>query len=194
LQFDEANEIIEYTLSEQSALLWEWRTTIVELLTHRLNFAGEQADGEEYTRTIDIQGEAEVYLQAYTALLADHREAIAAERTLLAAHDAREKKTRRTKAALAASAAAAARTQYEGQDDLEVPEDVNVQPQHEVLHQELTEERKELYLQSSGRALKSIMVDLAGVAARIAKDTDPEKIIAKDGAANLRTLIATQRG
>ncbi|KIK98364.1 hypothetical protein PAXRUDRAFT_9577 [Paxillus rubicundulus Ve08.2h10] len=192
--FDEVNEIIEDTLNEQSALLWQWRTTIIELLTRGLNFADEQADGKEYTRTIDNQGEAEVYLQAYTALLADRREAIAAERTLLAAHDAREKKARRTKAALAASAAAAARTQYEAQDDLEVPEDVNVQPQHEVLHKDLTEERKELYLQSSGRALKSIIADLASVAARIQKDTDPEKIIAKDGAANLRALIATQLG
>ncbi|KAF9221774.1 hypothetical protein BS17DRAFT_757183 [Gyrodon lividus] len=192
--FDEVNEIIEDTLNEQSALLWEWRTKIIELLTQKLNSAGEQADGEEYARTIDTQGEAEVYLQAYAALLADRREAIAAERTLLAAHDAREQKIRRTKAALAASAAAPSHARRGAQDDLEVPEDVDVQPQHEVLHTKLTEERKELCLQSSGRALKSVMVDLAGVAARIPKDTDMEKIIAKDGAASLRTLIASQIG
>ncbi|KIJ64355.1 hypothetical protein HYDPIDRAFT_154792 [Hydnomerulius pinastri MD-312] len=185
--FDEANEIIEDSLNEQSALLWQWRTKIIDLLTQKLTSAGEQADGEEYSRTLDTQGEAEVYLQAYAALLADRREAIAAERTLLAAHDAREKKTRKTKAALAAA-------QLEPNDDLEIPEDIDVQPQHEVLHKKLMEERKEIHVLSSGRALKSIMVDLAGVAAGVRKDTDPEKTIARDGAASLRALITSQVG
>ncbi|KAF9238471.1 SNF2 family N-terminal domain-containing protein [Melanogaster broomeanus] len=171
--FEEANEMIEDTLNEQSALLW-----------------GEQADGEEYARTLHTQSEAEVYLQAYATLLADRREVVVAERTLLAAHDAREKKARRTKAALAAAATAAAHAQ----DELEVPEDVDVQPEHEVLYKNLMEERKELFMQSSGRALKSVMVELNGVAALLPRDTDPEKIIAKDGVASLRALIASQLG
>ena len=49
----------------------------------------DTADGEEYQRTLDDQGEAETYLQAYAALLADRREAMYNERTILAAHDAR---------------------------------------------------------------------------------------------------------
>ncbi|KAG9310910.1 putative E3 ubiquitin-protein ligase [Chiua virens] len=179
--FEEANEIIEDVLNEQAALLWQWRTKIVELLIQRLNSAGEHADGEEYARTLDTQGEAEVYLQAYAALLADRREAIAAERTLLAAHEGREKKTRKTKAA------ARARLRME-QENLEVPEDVDVQPQHEVLYGQLSEQRKEL--QMSDRALKSVMVDLAAVSVRIPKENDPEKIIAKDGAARMRGLMA----
>ncbi|KAH0834113.1 hypothetical protein J3R83DRAFT_11401 [Lanmaoa asiatica] len=162
-----ANEIIEDVLNEQSALLWQWRSKIVGLLTRKLNSAGEQADGEEYARTLDTQGEAEAYMQAYATLLADRRETIAAERTLLAAHEGREKKTRNTKAA--------ARAKFRMQEDLE---DV-----------ELLEQRKELHL--TERALKSVMVDLTAVAARIPKENDPEKIIAKDGAASLRALIAS---
>lgn len=49
----------------------------------------EDADGQEYQRSLDNQGEAETYLQAYTALLADRREALTNERTLLAAHAAK---------------------------------------------------------------------------------------------------------
>ncbi|KIK38243.1 hypothetical protein CY34DRAFT_402958 [Suillus luteus UH-Slu-Lm8-n1] len=183
--FDEANEIIELALNEQTALLWEWRTRIYALLTQKLAANSDQADGEEYSRTLETQGEAEIYMQAYAALLADRREAISSERTLLAAHDAREHKTRRTKAAARAAAQAMS-------EDFEIPEDVEVQPQHEVLHRDLTEQRKDLHDQFSGRALRSIMVDLSAVAARIASEKDPEKVIAKDGANSLRTLIAQQ--
>ncbi|KAG2361595.1 SNF2 family N-terminal domain-containing protein [Suillus spraguei] len=183
--FDEANDIIELALNEQTALLWEWRTHIYTLLTQKLAANNDQADGEEYSRTLETQGEAEIYMQAYAALLADRREAISSERTLLAAHDAREHKVRRTKAA----ARAAVRAMSE---DFQIPDDVEVQPQHEVLHRDLTEQRKDLHDQFSGRALRSIMVDLSAVAARITSDKDPEKVIAKDGANSLRTLIARQ--
>ncbi|KAG1773736.1 SNF2 family N-terminal domain-containing protein [Suillus placidus] len=183
--FDEANDIIELALNEQTALLWEWRTCIHALLTQKLAASNDQADGEEYSRTLETQGEAEIYMQAYAALLADRREAISSERTLLAAHDAREHKVRRTKAAARAAARAMP-------DNFEIPEDVEVKPQHEVLHRDLTEQRKDLHDQFSGRALRSIMVDLSTVAARITSEKDPEKVIAKDGANSLRTLIARQ--
>lgn len=185
-QFEEANDIIESVLNEQSALLWEWRTYIHALLTQKLATNDNQADGEEYARTLETQGEAETYMQAYAALLADRREAISAERTLLAVHDGREQKVRRTKAAARAAALAIQ------DEEFEIPEDVDVQPQHEVLHQELMEQRKEIHAQCSGRALKSVMVDLSVVAVRIASDRDFEKIIARDGANSIRTLISQQ--
>lgn len=86
LQEADANDIIEYVLNEQSELLWEWRARMTELLTQKLT-PGEDADGQEYQRTLDDQGEAETYLRNYAALLADRREALLKERTLLAAHD-----------------------------------------------------------------------------------------------------------
>lgn len=87
-KIEELHEIIENVLNEQTELLWEWRSKIHSLLTQSLN-PGEDADGQEYQRTLDNQGEAETYLQAYAALLADRREALVNERTLLAAHDAK---------------------------------------------------------------------------------------------------------
>jgi E3 ubiquitin-protein ligase SHPRH len=60
---------------------------MTELLTQQLT-PGEEADGQEYQRTLDDQGEAETYLMNYASLLADRREALLRERTLLAAHDA----------------------------------------------------------------------------------------------------------
>ena len=182
---DEANEIIEELLNDQSRLLWLWRAQIYDLLTRKLAATGE-ADGQEYTRTLDTQGEAEAYLQAFAALLADRREVLVAERTLLAAHDVREKKLRHTKAARKAAAAA---LQIDGTT---IPEDVEMQPEHEVLHKTLSDERKDLIKQFQGRAIKSIVFDLNHVAAQMHSDKDPEKIIAKKCAADLRQLITAQ--
>ncbi|EGN92623.1 hypothetical protein SERLA73DRAFT_79438 [Serpula lacrymans var. lacrymans S7.3] len=181
--FEEANEIIEYILNEQTTLLWQWRTRIHTLLTEKLSAGNDEADGQEYSRTLETQGDAEICLQAYATLLADRREVLVAERTLLASHDAKEKKSRNTNASKAAA---------EATPELEIPEDVDLQPQHEVLHQELSEKRKDLLEQSRGRAIKSIMVDLTTVAARIINDKDPEKTIARDAISRLRSLIATQ--
>lgn len=137
-------------MNEQSFLLWEWRTTITSLLTQKLSPGEDEADGEEYQRTLDNQGEAETYLQSYSALLADRRQALINERTLLAAHDVREKKLRHTKAAIKAAAAADAR--------LEISNDIELQPEHEVLHTQLSAQRKDLLEHLNGRAVKSVSV------------------------------------
>lgn len=117
------------------------------LLTRSLKEDGD-ADGEEYSRSLDSQGEADMYLQAYTALLADRRAALVAERTLLAAHDGRERKVRKTKAAKAATAAAYAL------HNLEMP--AELRPEHEVLFTDLTNARKAILEEFNGRAIKSI--------------------------------------
>ena len=44
---------------------------------------------------MNTQGEADVYVQVYKALLADRREILVAERTALAEHESREKKKRK---------------------------------------------------------------------------------------------------
>ncbi|KAF7289508.1 SNF2 family helicase [Mycena chlorophos] len=175
---DEANEIIEDVLNQQSTLLWTWRTRLTELLTRKLT-PGEEADGEEYQRTLDDQGEAESYLVNYTALASDRREALLKERSLLATHDAAEKKTRVTKAAIRAAAAL---------DELpKLDSNIELAPEHEVLFKELSLQRKALLNTLEGRALKTIVVDLA---ARIAK-TDKSKD--KDQMRNLKTAHDTLR-
>lgn len=123
---------------------------MIALLTEKLSPGEDQADGEEYQRTLDNQGEAETYLQSYTALLSDRRQVLLNERTLLAAHDDREKKLRSTKAAMnAASLAAEALLEFSD-------ENIELQPEHEVLHTELSERRKTLLKLLKGRAIKSV--------------------------------------
>ncbi|KAF5378608.1 hypothetical protein D9615_007143 [Tricholomella constricta] len=184
---NEANTIIEDVLNCQSTLLWEWRTHVTSLLTQKLASSEDQPDGDEYQRTLDNQGEAETYLQSYAALLADRRQALLNERTLLAAHDIREKKLRHTKAAMNAANAV-----KETLAELQVPEDVELQPEHEVLHLQLSKKRKALLELLEGRAVKSVLVALNAAAMRITKDSDPEKLALKEAVARLRHLIADQ--
>ncbi|KAI0060074.1 hypothetical protein BV25DRAFT_1956450 [Artomyces pyxidatus] len=186
---EEADGILDNILNAQSRLLWKWRQHIFGLLTQSLTANEAEADGQEYSRTLDTQGEAETYLQAYAALLADRREVLSAERTALAAHDAKERKYRKTKAALKATAAF-----LDDDEDVDVimNEDVELQPEHEVLKTELGNARKTLLEQYEGRAVKSVMVDLTAIAAKIVRDDDKEKIIAKDGAMKLRRLMTIQ--
>ena len=110
-----------------------------------------------------------------------------AERTLLAAHDTREKKKRATKTSKLA---------IDGPLDAEViasiTNDVELRPEDQVLQKEMAKQRKDLLLQSNGRAIKSVVVDLNGVAARIINDHDPEKILVREAASALRQLIISQ--
>ena len=147
---DEVNTLIEDVFNEQARLLWKWRQHILELLSKPLvGHDGDAADGQEYQRTLDEQGEADTYLRAYAALLADRRQALTSERTLLAEHEIREKKYRRTKAAMKASAA------HEDEDE-EFEEKDELRPEQEVLLSELSIERNDILLCLNGRAIKSV--------------------------------------
>ena len=120
-------------------------------------------------------------------LLADRREVLSAERTALAVHDAKERKRRKT------AAAAKAIALEPDEPDLELEAEViEPQPEHDVLKKELTDARKALLIDFGGRAVKSIVVDLTAVAAKIAKEEDPEKILAKEGISSLRRLMSAQ--
>lgn len=149
---EEVNNLIEEVLNAQIELLWQWRQHILELLTKPLAaHDGDTADGQEYQRTLDEQGEADTYLQAYAALLADRRQALTSERTLLAEHEVREKKFRKTKAAIKAAA-----VHEEYVDELEERDRVELRPEQEVLLSELSAQRKDILLRLKGRAIKSV--------------------------------------
>ena len=183
---EEADELIDQVLNAQSRVLWKWRSRIYNLLTQRLTAGNDkgEADGQEYSRTLETQGEAEIYLQAYAMLLADRREVLSAERTILAVHDGRERKRRKTTAAAKATAAEP--------DAGLLTRDIELQPEHEVLTGELTLIRKALLEKSMGRAVKSVVVDLSAVVAKISKDEDPEKILAREGVLSLRQFMSAQ--
>ena len=154
---DEANEIIEHVLNQQSKLLWKWREKLVVLLTQPLTSGdSEDADGQEYNRGLETQGEAEAYLHAYTNLLADRRETMTSERTLLATLDVQEKKQRKTKAARKALQAI-----YYDDEVTAALADIDQQPEHEVLQKTLLEERKELVKDMGERSIKSVRVILS---------------------------------
>lgn len=174
-------------LNKQTALLFQWRERIIKLLTESLSASdGNNADGDEYSRTLETQGEAEAFLQAYAALLADRREVLIAERTALAIHDVRERKIRHTVAAQRAQQLA---TNIEKGAILDEDE---IQPEHEVLQSELTASRKAVRVDKHGRAIKSILVRLHGVVASCNDEHDPERILAKKWIDNFKALIKEQ--
>ncbi|PCH42935.1 hypothetical protein WOLCODRAFT_90057 [Wolfiporia cocos MD-104 SS10] len=186
----ETNGLVDNLLNPQSKLLWEWRGHLIALLTQPLASRDEDASGQEYARNLETQGEAEAYLQAYAVLLADRREALVAERTLLATHDIREKRKRHTKAAQKAKVALLNAEQPEILERLN--EDIQL-PEHDVLQENLADVRKAIQENyGSSRALKSIMVDLSGVAARITHEHDPEKVLVRNAVGRMRALLAAQ--
>lgn len=165
---DQANEIIEELLNPQTALLWEWRRRIYDLLTEKIS-GDQDATGGEYAQSLETQGQAEVLLQAYAALMADRREVLVAERTTLAAqHDVRAKpKGRKTKAAGKAQAALEAMLLDAPEGIAELPQLAPLEPEHQVLAQELADERRKLMEEFNGRAVKSVMVQLSEILGKI---------------------------
>ena len=69
-----------------------------------------------------------------------------------------------------------------------------VLPEHELLLKQLNDQRKALLEQyHPERAIKSIVVDLHNVVLKhYKKSDDPEKLIAQEAVAKLRSLIAEQ--
>ncbi|PFH49282.1 hypothetical protein AMATHDRAFT_148016 [Amanita thiersii Skay4041] len=180
----EGDHIID-VLNGQTELLLEWRTSLISLLTQKLNNGDSKADGEEYQRDLDNQGEAEAYMQAYTALLADRTQALSSERNLLAAHEVRERRQRSTNAAKRAA-------DWLDEDWELLDEGVEKRPEHEVLLAELSEKRKELLLQLNGRAIKSVIVNLQSILDSGKKISAPEKVLIKDAITTLRRFMHEQ--
>jgi hypothetical protein len=154
---DEANDIVDGMLNAQGTLLTTWRQQLISLLTRSLNSDGEEAenvDGEEYNRSLETQGRAEVLLQQIVDLAADYRQALVAERTILNTHLAHQRKAgRNTKAARDAVAAAAEMVV----DSVMAEAAGNVD---DVFAAELTSAREKIMLDFSGRAVKSVLYDL----------------------------------
>ncbi|KIJ47249.1 hypothetical protein M422DRAFT_249098 [Sphaerobolus stellatus SS14] len=182
----QANNILDL-LSEQGELLWNWRARIFTLLTHKLSNDGDKADGEEYGKSLDTQGEVEAYLQAYAALLADRKEALIAERTALATHEAKEIAERHTMAAQKAQAPN--HIDYYDSEDEDAPKP----PQDDELEEQLANERKALRSRHETQPLKAMMVKLSEIGNR-AGNRSEENYIAKEEGKRLREVITQQTG
>ena len=173
-------------LNAQTNLLWQWRSRLVELLTRSISSGSEEdADGKEYARSLETQGEAETFLHAYFVLLNNRWEALFVEKSLLAAHDGRGKFKRITLAAMRANDGVAG-------GDVELINDLSVaQLEDQVLWKDLMEERLTLLDPFQGRVLKSIMVDLTNFASNHSKKLKL-KAVATDAALLLRDVISSQ--
>jgi len=171
-------------LNAQTNLLWRWRGRLVEALTRAISSeSGEDADGKEYARSLETQGEAETSLHAYSVLLNDRREALFAEKSLLAAHDGRWRFKRATAAAMRTLGGVT-------DDDVEVINNLyETRPEDQVLGRDLMGERLMLLDRFQGRALKSIVVDLTNFASNHGKRLGA---VATEAASSLRDLISSQ--
>ncbi|KZO97524.1 hypothetical protein CALVIDRAFT_562880 [Calocera viscosa TUFC12733] len=179
LLFDEANDVIDL-LNDQRDLLWKWRGMIFTRLTQSLTTSqGQEADGEEYGHALDAQGEAEAYITVYAALLADRKEALSQERTLLAIHEAREQKGRDTRAALNA-----------GVDTALATAAAEMEPQNEVLMRQLSQERRDMRNAHSKRSLKAVFLEMSGMADHYEREI--EGTILKSEAMRLRRVVTDQ--
>ncbi|KAF8512949.1 SNF2 family N-terminal domain-containing protein [Hysterangium stoloniferum] len=183
---EEANDILDL-LNDQAELIWSWRDHIFTLLTQKLSGPeGNQADGEEYGRSLDTQGEVEAYLQAYASLIADRKEALIAERTALATHDAKDVHERRTLTAKKAQITEAG-DNFDDYNDDDIP-DI---PKDTVLQNKLGDVRKELRAKHGTRAVKTMMILLSEIGNRAGTRSE-ENQIAKDEGKRLRNVITDQ--
>ena len=156
------NELLEI-LNNNALLICNWRQKIVELLSTPVESdSGELAavgqgqdvenpEAEFYAQALKAQGEVEAYLIAYSAALADRKEFMLEERSLLAEHDARQKKQRGTRAALNAAAEAAPEL-------ADIPDDV--QEQAGALMKERQAFRDAREIKDCERPLKAYLLDL----------------------------------
>lgn len=175
-------------LNAQTNLLWQWRARLIELLTRSISSeSAEDADGKEYARSLETQREAETFLDAYSVLINDRREALFAEKSLLAAHEGRGKFKRAT---VVAMRALGQEVDEQPEADVETMKDFHEDwPEDEILQRSLMEERLFLLDPFQGRALKSIMVDLTNFATKYDKRL---KSVATDAASLLRDLMSSQ--
>jgi E3 ubiquitin-protein ligase SHPRH len=155
-------------------MAWNWRGEIVRIFGEPVS-SEEEATGEEYQDTLKAQAILEVYLANYAAILADRKaimneqvrnlrshslgraaNGVNIQRTLLAAHEGRFDKKRRTKAALDAEEGES----EQGPSFKDIVEEDDV----EKLQQELSNARRNLQSVHSriGKPLKAILIELNG--------------------------------
>ncbi|PVF98205.1 hypothetical protein CPB86DRAFT_825898 [Serendipita vermifera] len=174
--FIDLDEIVE-VLNEQTQILFEWKDHIVELLTAQLIEDAEAGDAKTpYEKALEVQSECEAYLKAYQSLLADRREALIAERTILAVAEQRQDKTRTTQASKQAAA-------------LEVVDTTTADSEKEILDG-LDQRRRNLLKSLSGRAVRTIVNQLTGVID--STEIEEERALAQMESLRLKRLITRQ--
>ncbi|OCF41195.1 hypothetical protein I317_05025 [Kwoniella heveanensis CBS 569] len=159
----QVNDLLEI-LNDNAYLVFEWRAKLLALLSSPIEAENtEDASGqstevqnpeaEYYAEALKAQGEVEAYLIAFAAAVADRQEFLVENRSLLASHDAREKKQRATKAAINAMA---------GDQNPDVPDELKEQVK--VLMEERQALRQARIDKECERPLKGYQIDLRAIA------------------------------
>ncbi|WRT65006.1 uncharacterized protein IL334_001947 [Kwoniella shivajii] len=182
----QANELLEI-LNDNAYLVFDWRAKILALLSSPIDAdtADQRAPGEGqdvedpeaeyYAEALKAQGEVEAYMIAFAAAIADRKEFLLENRSILAAHDAKQTKQRSTKAAINAMIDV---------EMVNVPDDV--QEQATLLMKERQAFRDARVEKDCERPLKGLLIDLNG-------PNRPEEItIAKNMAMMLKAFIKEQ--
>ncbi|KAF9520467.1 hypothetical protein BS47DRAFT_1378692 [Hydnum rufescens UP504] len=168
-------------LEKQAQLLWAWRDQIITLLSQNLTLKEEGAEGQEYMHSLEIQNDAESYLKSWTALIADHKETLVAERTTLAVHEDRDVKQRTMNRTVKAGGGSPAFSQQ------------SLSPGPVSLLSQLMLERRSLHDGQTNISLKDIIVELKGVKDPINNQMlGSEIMVAQCGALHLKEVIEAQ--
>ncbi|EIW68737.1 hypothetical protein TREMEDRAFT_71902 [Tremella mesenterica DSM 1558] len=179
-------------LDGNAVLIVEWRKKIVELLSTPVESETTDVPGvgqgqnvenpekEYYAEALNAQGEVEAYLIAYAAALADRREMMLEERSLLAERDVRTAKQRSTRAAIKAVA--------EAPEILNVPDEVQEQARALMAErQAFRDARKE---NDCEKPLKGLLLDLNSIIHNASREQEVH--IAKDLTEIIKSYISTQ--
>ncbi|KAL1409743.1 hypothetical protein Q8F55_003740 [Vanrija albida] len=177
-------------LNDNAVLVFNWRSKVIDLLNLPLEAEEdkvpavgqgqdvENPDQEYYAEALKAQGDVEAYLTAYAAAIADRKEMLVEERSVLATHDARMVKKRTTRAA------------KEAQDGVEeIPlndvEDLTLKLMTE--RQAFRDRRRE---EDCERPLKALLITLTSIVH--GQFRAEEIMIAKAASEGIRTYINKQ--
>ncbi|ORX34384.1 SNF2 family N-terminal domain-domain-containing protein [Kockovaella imperatae] len=182
----QANSLVKI-LNGQAELVYAWRNKIIAALSAKIESEAtdpqsgpdvEDPEKEYYAEALNAQGEIEALLNAYAAVIADRREFLLEERSLLAEHDDRGKKTRTTVAA------------KQAQEDVEEEAQGEIEEQTAALMQERQAFRKARDIKQCKRPMKGLLIDLNAIARG---DYRAEELaIARSAATHIKNYIERQ--
>ncbi|CAK9783442.1 hypothetical protein CC85DRAFT_282178 [Cutaneotrichosporon oleaginosum] len=186
---EQSNSLLKI-LNDNALLVHSWREKLYELLTGPVEAVDEEVplpghgqnvenpEEEYYAKALQAQGEIEAYLTAYAAVIADRKEMLLEDRTILATVESRITKKRVTKNSKEAAADAQA-------VDLNTVDDQTLNLMLE--RQAFRDRRKQ---EGCERPLKAMLIDLSNI--EHSAQRREEVAIAESAAAYLRRYIKAQ--
>lgn len=186
---EQSNSLLKI-LNDNALLVHSWRQKLYELLTGPVEAPNEEVplpgegqqvenpDDEYYAKALEAQGEIEAYLTAYAAAVADRKEMLLEDRTILATHESRITKKRITK-----------NSKYAAEDAQNIDlSQVNDKTLNLMLERQAFRERRKQEL--CERPLKAMLVELNSI--EHSSHRHEELSIAKSAASFLRDYIKAQ--